>query len=316
MAKVAAVSLVIETKDTAKRLAEIDFELDSIGKKLREAKKAGQSDVYAGLKQQQAGLRTEAREVNKALRDQSLAFLQAAKNIPKDSLTGLTTQYRELRRQIDLLSEAERKSAFGQSLLKSAGGIKRQIDTVSASVGDFRSQVGNYKNSVLDALNSTGLLGGNVSAIFSGAGAAGAVGAGLGLAAVGVKKLFDLNKEISSLQASVQKTTQLTEEQVNSLTESLIALDTVTTIEDLLKISEIAGRLGVQGEKGVLQFTQAIEKLSIALGDEFTGGAGQITDEVGRLSNVFFGATQDGDVLANNVLSIGNALNVLAANVA
>jgi seryl-tRNA synthetase len=85
MGKVAAVSLVIETKDTAKRLAEIDFELDSIGKKLREAKKAGQQDVYAGLKSQQAALRNEAREVNKALRDQSLAFQQAAKSIPKDS---------------------------------------------------------------------------------------------------------------------------------------------------------------------------------------------------------------------------------------
>jgi TP901 family phage tail tape measure protein len=112
----------------------------------------------------------------------------------------------------------------------------------------------------------------------------------------------------------VQKTTALTEAQVDSLTESLIALDTVTSIEDLLKIAEIAGRLGVQGEPGVLKFTQAIEKLSIALGDEFTGGAEQITDEVGRLSNVLFGATQDGDKLAANVLSIGNALNVLAAN--
>lgn len=314
MAKVAAVSLVIETKDTAKRLAEIDFELDSIGKKLREAKKAGQADVYAGLKQQQAALRTEAREVNKALRDQSLAFLQAAKSIPKDSLTGLTTQYRELRRQIDLLSESQRKSDFGQRLISQAKNVKTQIDNIGASVGDFRSNVGNYRGALNDFFSASNLLGGNVSAIFSGISKAGLAGVIVGGAAQATAALFELNKTISALQAGVQKTTGLTEAQVDSLTESLKELDTVTTIEDLLKIAEIAGRLGVQGEKGVLQFTQAIEKLSIALGDEFTGGAEQITDEVGRLSNVFFGATQDGEVLADNVLSIGNALNVLAAN--
>jgi TP901 family phage tail tape measure protein len=314
MGKVAAVSLVIETKDTAKRLAEIDFELDSIGKKLREAKKAGHQDVYAGLKSQQAALRNEAREVNKALRDQSLAFQQAAKSIPKDSLTGLTTQYRELRRQIDLLSESQRKSDFGQRLIGQAKGIKTQIDSIGASVGDFRSNVGNYRGALNDFFSSSNLLGGNVSSLFANVSKAGLAGIIVGGAAQATKALFDLNKTISGLQAGVQKTTALTEAQVDSLTESLIALDTVTSIEDLLKIAEIAGRLGVQGEPGVLKFTQAIEKLSIALGDEFTGGAEQITDEVGRLSNVLFGATQDGDKLAGNVLSIGNALNVLAAN--
>ena len=314
MGKVAAVSLVIETKDTAKRLAEIDFELDSIGKKLREAKKAGQQDVYAGLKSQQAALRNEAREVNKALRDQSLAFQQAAKSIPKDSLTGLTTQYRELRRQIDLLSESQRKSDFGSRLINQAKGIKSQIDGIGASVGDFRSNVGNYRGALNDFFSSSNLLGGNVSSLFANVSKAGLAGVIVGGAAQATKALFELNKTISGLQAGVQKTTALTEAQVDSLTESLIALDTVTSIEDLLKIAEIAGRLGVQGEPGVLKFTQAIEKLSIALGDEFTGGAEQITDEVGRLSNVLFGATQDGDKLAANVLSIGNALNVLAAN--
>ena len=314
MGKVAAVSLVIETKDTAKRLAEIDFELDSIGKKLREAKKAGQQDVYAGLKQQQAALRTEAREVNKALRDQSIAFQQAAKNIPKDSLAGLTTQYRELRRQIDLLSESQRKSDFGQKLISQARGIKSQIDQIGDSVGDFRSRVGDYRGALNDFFSTSNLLGGNLTSIFSGLSKAALAGTVVSGLVQGTKALFDLNKEISSLQASVQKTTGLTEAQVNSLTESLKDLDTVTTIEDLLTISQIAGRLGVQGEKGVLEFTKAIEKLSIALGDEFTGGAEQITDEVGRLSNVLFGATQDGEKLAGNVLGIGNALNVLAAN--
>lgn len=314
MGKVAAVSLVIETKDTAKRLAEIDFELDSIGKKLREAKKAGQQDVYAGLKQQQAALRTEAREVNKALRDQSIAFQQAAKNIPKDSLAGLTTQYRELRRQIDLLSESQRKSDFGQKLISQARGIKSQIDRIGDSVGDFRSRVGDYRGALNDFFSTSNLLGGNLTSIFSGLSKAALAGTVVSGLVQGTKALFDLNKEISSLQASVQKTTGLTEAQVNSLTESLKDLDTVTTIEDLLTISQIAGRLGVQGEKGVLEFTKAIEKLSIALGDEFTGGAEQITDEVGRLSNVLFGATQDGVKLADNVLGIGNALNVLAAN--
>jgi len=312
MAKTVGVIIEVTTSGTAKRLAEVDFQLAEINKQLKEAKKLGQSDVYANLKQQQIGLRTEANNLNKTLRDQQKTF-NAAK-YPEDSLLGLTDKYRRLRREIDALSAAQRNSDFGRNLIKQAADTKSQIDKLGASVGDFRSNVGNYRNSVISALESTGLVGSNIRSLFAGGGLIAGVGIAIGAVAKGAKALFDINKEISAAQAAVQRTTGLTKEQVDALTESLKELDTSTTLDGLLQISAIAGQLGVTGVEDVAAFTTAIDNLVIALGDDFGGGADVVAENVGRLSNVLFGATTDGELLAARLTSLGNALNVLASS--
>lgn len=312
MAKKIGVIIEVNTSDVSKRLADVDFQLEQINQQLKEAKRLNQQDVYAGLKQQQAALRNEAQTLNKTLRDQQKTF-DAAK-FPKDSLIGLTNTYRNLRREIDSLSAAQRKSDFGQNLIRQAAGVKNQIDQIGASVGDFRSQVGRYKQSVIEALDQTGLVGGNIKALFAGGG----IVAGVGLAISGVVKgaqaLFNINKEISAVQASVQKTTGLTQAEVDTLTDSLKAIDTATTIEGLLEISAIAGQLGIKGVDGVEAFTASVDNLVVALGDDFGGGADVVTDQVGRLSNVLFGATNDGVLFAQRLTNLGNALNVLGAS--
>lgn len=310
--KKVGVVLEVVTTGTAKRLAEIDLQLFEINKQMREARKLGQTDIYANLKQQQAGLRSEAQQLNKSLRDQQKTF--DAQKFPEDSLLGLTDKYRRLRREIDALSESQRKSDFGRNLIAQASGVKGQIDSIGASVGDFRSNVGNYRNSVISALEQTGLVGGNIRALFGAGGVVAGVGLAIGVVAKGAKALFDINKEISAQQAAVQRTTGLTKEQVDQLTESLKDLDTATTLQGLLEISAIAGQLGIEGVDGVEAFTASVDNLVVALGDDFGGGAEQITEEVGRLSNVLFGATSDGEVFAQRLTNLGNALNVLAAS--
>lgn len=312
MAKRVGVIFEVSTSGTSQRLAEVDFQLQAINDQLRQAKKLGQTDVYAGLKDQQAKLKAEARDLNKALRDQQTAF-NAAK-FPEDSLIGLTNKYRQLRREIDALSASQRKSDFGQSLINQARGIKGQIDSIGSSVGDFRSQVGNYKGAVIDALQSTGLIGSNVKALFAGGGIIEGVGIAIGAVASGARALFEINRDISASQAAVQKTTGLTADEVDRLTENLKALDTPTTLGGLLEISAIAGQLGITGVDGVEAFTKSVDNLVVALGDDFGGGADVVTDQVGRLSNVLFGATTDGDIFAQRLTNLGNALNTLAAN--
>ena len=310
--KKVGVVLEVVTTGTAKRLAEIDLQLFEINKQMREARKLGQTDIYANLKQQQIGLRTEANNLNKTLRDQQKTFNSS--KFPEDSLIGLTDRYRRLRREIDALSAAQRNSDFGRNLIKQAVDTKLQIDKLGASVGDFRSNVGNYRNSVVSALEQTGLVGGNIRALFGAGGVIAGVGLAIGAVVKGAKALFDINKDISASQAAVQRTTGLSKEQVDALTESLKELDTATTLDGLLQISAIAGQLGVTGVDGVAAFTGSIDKLVVALGDDFGGGADVVAEKVGRLSNVLFGVTTDGELLAQRLLNLGNALNVLAAN--
>jgi tubulin-specific chaperone A len=122
-----------------------------------------------------------------------------------------------------------------------------------------------------------------------------------------------VNAEFGELQKNLKKSTGLTSEAVTSLTDSLAQLDTRTSLKDLLGIATQGGKSGIQGgEQGILKFTAAVDKLAVSLGDDFAGPVEETTDKLIKLSNAFFGTTTDGEELSGNLLSIGNALNVLA----
>jgi uncharacterized phage infection (PIP) family protein YhgE len=125
-----------------------------------------------------------------------------------------------------------------------------------------------------------------------------------------IKTIIDGSAKLSDSFADIQKTTGMTAKEVKELNSELGKIDTRTSREELRKIAVVAGQLGIQKSQ-VLEFTESIDKLNVALGDEFGGGAEQIADEMGKLRNVFI------DVKTANVsqdlLHIGNALNVLGA---
>ena len=72
-----------------------------------------------------------------------------ATQVPKDSLAGLRLEYARLSEQIAKLSKAERESAIGQGLVKSASGVKGEIDKIEQSIGRFTGNVGNYRSALL-----------------------------------------------------------------------------------------------------------------------------------------------------------------------
>lgn len=112
--------------------------------------------------------------------------------------------------------------------------------------------------------------------------------------------------------ANVRKTTGATTEQLDGIGEAIkeMAKGTRTSIPDLLKIAEIGGQIGISA-KDIVPFTDSINKLNVALGDEFSGGVEQIVKEVGGLRSIF--KSMQSDNIANDLLKIGNALNVAGA---
>ena len=132
----------------------------------------------------------------------------------------------------------------------------------------------------------------------------------------GIQDLVNTTLQVEEQMADVAKTTGLAGDELKDLEKDLDRLgkSTRTPNEQLRAIAEGAGRLGIKGKNDILQFTEAVNTLSVALGDEFTGGAEEVTREVGILSNILkdIPAKDQGEAL----LFIGNALNVLAANTA
>jgi TP901 family phage tail tape measure protein len=261
-------------------------------------------------------LRQEREEQKRIAAQRKIDVTEAVRNdeIKKKSLIGLRHELNDLRKEYDKLSEAERNAAKGLDLRNRIQQQHQNLLGLESATGRSQRNVGNYPtvgnvaNTFLSNA-SGGLLGGGMSAFALG----GVAAAGAAAIAI-IKQIISLNAEIDGIQANVRKTTGLNSDAVERLTDGLKALDTSTTLQDLLKISVEAGRFGVTGEEGVLKFTEAVNVLNIALGDEFSGGVEETTNTVAKLSNILFGATSDGTELAQNFQFIGNALNELANN--
>lgn len=278
------------------QIADTELAMNELAKAIRNAKKAGDADNYKKLRKEQEDLKKSTADLKKELRDSVKEF--EAQKYPIGSLAQLRQEYSKLTKEISIMTKAQRDSADGLAKIKFAANLKKEIIDIDQSIGNFTSNIGNYKSafSGLAGILSGGLLGGSLVSVIGGV----------------AQSVINVNKEISDAQSDVRKTTGLTNDEVEGLSNSLEKLDTRTSTAGLLQISVIAGQLGLKGQENIFKFTRAIDKLSVALGDEF-GSVDEVADKTGRLSNIFFGVTDDADVLEKRLLSIGNALNGLSA---
>lgn len=98
-------------------------------------------------------------------------------------------------------------------------------------------------------------------------------------AAVAIQKLSatmgDL-LELSDKMGEVRKTTGFTADEVGRLSDKLKKMDTRTTLTGLMDLSVAAGQLGLKSEQDVLGFTEAANKLMVALPEMGKEGATQM----------------------------------------
>ena len=120
-----------------------------------------------------------------------------------------------------------------------------------------------------------------------------------------IKAYADMDEAI----ANMQKYTGLSDEQAAHLNETLKKMDTRTSREELNELAGAAGRLGITSEKGALEFVDAADKISVALGDDLGEGA---VDQVGKLAMAF--GEDDKMGLRGAMLATGSAVNELAQN--
>lgn len=116
------------------------------------------------------------------------------------------------------------------------------------------------------------------------------------------------NAKLSDSLSDIEKSTGLSAQAVKELNSELGKIDTRTKTADL---REIAVGLGQIGEAANKANVAAIDRIVVALGDEFGGGAREITTTLSVLRNNL-SDIKSGDY-ATDVTLIGNALNTLGA---
>jgi TP901 family phage tail tape measure protein len=248
------------------------------------------------LRKKAADLKFEMEGVNKRTKE------YAAK---KAELAAINTQMGELKKTIGLASLSQRELnkelktltslrssvvPFSEEYKKLDGRIKQVKDRLYEVNNGVRGFSATWSK-VKDEVKQFGML------------AAGYLGfqfitQSFGNMIVGAGKLSD------SL-ADLQRVTGLTAKEAKAFNEELKLLDTRTATQGLREIAIVAGKLGVAKED-LLGFTQAVDMLVVALGDEL-GNADAITSTLGKILQVF-----DGRIDGDNITRLGNAIVELA----
>lgn len=112
--------------------------------------------------------------------------------------------------------------------------------------------------------------------------------------------------------ADIGKTTGLEGAALEKFGDSILEMSTKTrtSIDDLMKIGEIGGQLGV-AENQLLAFTDAANKFNVALGSDFSGGVEEAITSVGNIK-ALFAQTRDLDI-SDVIRRTGSAINELGA---
>lgn len=138
---------------------------------------------------------------------------------------------------------------------------------------------------------------------------------GVATAAIGgfersLKQYVDQYAVYDDVLADVMKTTGMTREEVEALNKEFRLIDTRTSVNELNKIAEIGGRIGLAKED-ILDFTRSIDIANVALGDSFSS-ADEIANMLGKLREAF---TQTKNLQIDEAyLRIGSAINEVDAN--
>ena len=271
--------------------AEIDKTTKSAAELRKElAGKEQGSQVYNDVVKQIGAAKAQQKLLNDEVRKAQIEFERT--KVAAGSYRDLELQLQQLRTQYKLLGEAQRNSAAGDALLKQIGQLDTQLKSLDKGMGVYTRNVGNYASAFDGFVGIATKFGAIVGATLS------------------INEFIDANSRASDAVADVAKTANISIEQVRKFQDVLKARDTRTSLVNQLGIAEIGGQLGV-AEDQLLSFTQATDKVTVALKDEFGGSVEEVTKQVATLRNVIPGLkTQD---VADDVLKIGNALNFLSA---
>ena len=287
-------SIIIEGNPAQKELHDVEKSIRDLNKQQIELRKEKQLLEKAGQKES-----ARYREVTQAMRENTAA-INANKSRMEQlqreiGLTGLT--------MAQLRSKATALRATLNNLIPGSEDYRRfdnELNRVNARISELRGNAqaaGFSLGRLADGVNRYAALGATILATATGV-------------VLSIQQMLDISGKLSDAQADVQKTTGMTKEEVDDLTKSFGLLQTRTQRIDLLKIAEQGGRIGIAKDE-IQDFVKVMDKASVALGDSFTGGAEQVSDELGKIK-FLFKETKDVGV-ENAYMAIGSAINVLGA---
>lgn len=280
----ATVSVDVNNQPAGRKIAELENKMDSLIAKKKQFEAAGD----------QKGLARVQKEIHNVKRQLDNASTASARC--KAALAKLNqASPKELRFTINLLKKdlnhMERGSKAWKAHVEAIKRVKAEIKLVDDEMREHEGILSRINRKV----NDWGMSIASAAAAFTGL---------VFTARQAVQAYADMEGEM----ANVRKFTGMTAEEVTNLNEEFKKMDTRTSREDLNKLAQEAGRLGLQSQEDVLGFVRAADQINVAL-DDLGDGA---TLTLSKLTDIFGDRERLG--VEQSLLSVGSVINELSQN--
>lgn len=280
----ATVNIEVNSQSAKRRLSELETKLSDLNKKKAEFERTGNT---AGLVKIEKDIQKVSRQMNTA-RTNAQKCEAALKKLNSASPKELRMVLRQLQND---LNHIERGSDAWKRHVETIKRVKAEIKNVDAELREHEGMMSRINRKV----NDWGMSIASAAAAFTGL---------VFTARQSVQAYADMEGEM----ANVRKFTGMTSSEVEKLNEAFKSMDTRTSREDLNKLAQEAGRLGLQSQDDVLGFVKAADQINVAL-DDLGEGA---TQTLSKLTDIFGDRERLG--VEQSLLSVGSVINELSQN--
>ena len=290
--EIKTIELIVNSEQARKRLDELKTKLEQLKTKREEALERGDSRAFSLYSKE---IKKVEKEIERT-ETKAEAMTRALENLDKSAPNELKRTLRELQKELNS-GKVQRGSAEWQALTKAIRETKDALDGVNQELRT--TQQSSWSDRLAEWGNKWMGLVMNVQAFFE---------VVSGVRAILQQAVSDY-ADIEEAKAQVRKYTGLAAEDVNALNESLKAMDTRTSREQLNALAGDAGKLGITSKEKILDFVEAADKINVALGDDLGAGA---VKNVGKLAMLFGEDQRIG--LKGAMLATASVINELSQN--
>ena len=290
--EIKTIELIVNSEQARKRLDELKAKLEQLKTKREEALERGDSRAFSLYSKE---IKKVEKEIERT-ETKAEAMTRALENLDKSAPNELKRTLRELQKELNS-GKVQRGSAEWQALTKAIRETKDALDGVNQELRT--TQQSSWSDRLAEWGNKWMGLVMNVQAFFE---------VVSGVRAILQQAVSDY-ADIEEAKAQVRKYTGLAAEDVNALNESLKAMDTRTSREQLNALAGDAGKLGITSKEKILDFVEAADKINVALGDDLGAGA---VKNVGKLAMLFEEDQRLG--LKGAMLATASVINELSQN--
>lgn len=285
--EIKTVELIINNEKAAKKLTELERQMDIIAQKKEQAMRMGDWDGVKNatreakkLERQMEGVRSRAESVGKVLA-----------NLDKATPKQLQNTIKQIERSLNS-GTIERGSKEWRMMTEQLRRCKQQLSDVNKEMSAAGS------NS--DRFAKWGQKWVGIVTTFS-------LGKDLANQVVGTARQYvQAYATMQEAESQVIKYTGMTREEVADLNEELKKMDTRTPREQLNALAGDAGRLGITTKEAVLEYVDAADKINVALGEDLGEDA---TKNIAKLAQMF--GEDDTLGLRGAMLATGSTVNTL-----